>query len=80
MILCQLVMLFIAEQTTRLRGKNPQLTMEQTARALNVICRRWQHRRRKRADLEHVASVIQYHQARNLAAKRSRLRSFQRQM
>jgi hypothetical protein len=49
--------------------------MEQTARALNLVCRLWQHRRRKVPDIEHVAAVIRYHQARNLAAKRSRLRS-----
>ena len=45
------------------------------ARALNLVCRLWQRRRRKVPVIEHVATVIQYHQARNLAAKRSRLRS-----
>ena len=50
--------------------------MEQTARALNLICRRWQRRRRDRPELQHAAHVIQYHQARNQAAKRSRLRTF----
>ena len=53
--------------------------MEQTARALNTVSRLWQARRRKSPDLAHVASVIRYHQARNQAAKRSRLRSVQRQ-
>ena len=79
LILCQAVMLFVAEQRLGFGGKNPRLTMEQTARALNTVCRLWQERRRKSPDLEHVASVIRYHQAHNEAAKRSRLRSVQRQ-
>lgn len=37
--------------------------MEQTARALNTICRRWQERLRNSPDLEHTAKVIRYHQA-----------------
>ena len=53
--------------------------MEQTARALNTVCRLWQARRRNSPAIEHTATVIQYHQARNQAAKRSRLRSVQRQ-
>jgi hypothetical protein len=49
--------------------------MEQTARALNVVCRLWQKRRREHSsELDHVASVIRHHQARNQAAKQSRLR------
>jgi len=56
--------------------------MEQTARALNVVCRLWQAGRRASAsasssEFEHVAAVIRYHQARNQAAKRSRLRTVQ---
>jgi len=78
MILCQTVMLFVAEETTRLRGENPELTMEQTARALNVVCALWQaSRRRESSEIEHVAAVIRYHQARNQAAKRSRQRTVQ---
>jgi len=73
------VMLFVAEETTRLRGgENPELTMEQTARALNVVCALWQaSRRRESSEFEHVAAVIRYHQARNQAAKRSRQRTVQ---
>ena len=37
--------------------------MEQTARALNTVCRLWQERRRRSSDLQHVASVIRYHQS-----------------
>ena len=49
--------------------------MEQTARGLNAICRRWLARRRATPDLAHTAAVIRYHQARNKAAKDSRLRA-----
>jgi hypothetical protein len=51
--------------------------MEQTAPALNIVCRLWQKRRRRSADIEHVATVIQYHQERNCTARLSRLRSVQ---
>ena len=47
--------------------------MEQTARALNTLCRRWQERRCKQSRIEHVASVIQYHQARNKRRLKSRV-------
>ncbi len=52
-------------------GKNGELTMEQTARALNAIVRCW-HARRRGGLIPHTASVIVYHQVRNRAAKRSR--------
>ena len=48
------------------------MTIEQTARALNTLCRAWLDRRAKRPRVEHVASVIRYHQARNKAARQSR--------
>jgi len=52
--------------------------MEQTARALNVVCALWQaSRRRESSEIEHVAAVIRYHQTRNQAAKRSRQRTVQ---
>jgi len=56
--------------------------MEQTARALNVVCRVWLADRRASSasassEFEHVAAVIRYHQARNQAAKRSRQRTVQ---
>jgi hypothetical protein len=47
--------------------------MEQTARALNSVCRSWLERRCGGSRAQRVSSVIQYHQARNLVAKRSRL-------
>jgi hypothetical protein len=50
--------------------------MEQTARALNTLCRGWLQSRCKQSRIEHVASVIQYHQARNKAAKDSRLHDY----
>ena len=49
--------------------------MEQTARALNVVCRRWLNRRNPGSGTARVAAVIQYHQKRIAAAKRSRLPS-----
>ena len=57
--------------------------MEQTARALNAVCRLWLAGRRassasaSESEFEHVAAVIRYHQARNQAAKRSRQRTVQ---
>ena len=57
-------MLFVAEQTTRLRGKNPDLT-ERVARGVNTVCRRWLERRCRSADLKPTAVVIRYQQTRN---------------
>ena len=54
-------------------GKKPGLTMEQTARALNVVCRCWQERRRNSRVFEHAAAVINHHQARSQAVRDSRL-------
>ena len=73
MIVCQAVLLFVAEETNKLRGaeraesarerggENPELAMEQTARALNVTCRRWQERRRNSPMFKHTATVINYY-------------------
>ena len=74
MILCQLVMLFIAGQTIELREKKRclELTMEQTARALNLICHQWLGRRCGQAHVETTAATIRYHQRRNAAARRAR--------
>jgi len=74
LILCQLVMTFVAEQTDRLRGKNPEITLEQDARALNTVCGRRLRRGCSLLPVELTAAIIQYHQARNLAAKTSRLK------
>ncbi len=35
LILCLLMLNFVAEHTERLRGKNPEVTLEQVCRALN---------------------------------------------
>jgi hypothetical protein len=54
-------------------GENlPEVTMEQVARALNVVCQRWLDRRLGTSAVPHVAEVIRYRQRRNAAAKRSR--------
>lgn len=48
------------------------MTKEQVARALNAVCQRWMRRKRGTDLFAHTAHVIQYHQARNAAAMRSR--------
>ncbi len=75
MILCVIVMGFVAEHTDRLRKKNPEFTMEQVCRALNQRCRIWQRNRRKTTELKHTAEVVTYHQERNRAARKSRQKS-----
>jgi len=54
--------------------------MEQLADALNGVCARWldsrHHRHAGRATLARQSFIATYHQARNLAAKRSRLRRY----
>jgi SRSO17 transposase len=72
MILCLIAMGFVAEHTDRLRGKNPEITMEQVCRALNQRCRTWQMNRRQTTEVEHTVEVIDYHQRRNCAARISR--------
>jgi hypothetical protein len=48
------------------------LTKEQVARALNAVCQQWMRRKRGTGVIAYTAEVIQYHQARNAAAMRSR--------
>ena len=48
------------------------MTKEQVARALNAICQQWLRRKRGTGVLAHTVRVIQYHQACNAAAMRSR--------
>jgi hypothetical protein len=42
------------------------------ARALNAVCQQWMRRKRGTGVIAYTAAVIQYHQARNAAALRSR--------
>jgi hypothetical protein len=72
LILCLVVMSFVAEHTDRLRGRNPEITMEQVCRALNQRCRAWQEQHRKTSQVKHTTEVIDYHQQRNRAARLSR--------
>jgi SRSO17 transposase len=84
MILCQVIMLFLALQTKQLRaerrkdqGRRPnesQATMEQTAYALNDLCRRWMADQTARHWVEQVSFTTDYHERRNEAARRSRQR------
>ena len=58
----------------------PRITIEQVAASLNWLCARWlerRHRRRTGRDAPHRESFTRvYHQQRNLAATRSRLRRY----
>ena len=58
----------------------PHITLGQTASCLNWLCARWlecRHNRRTGRDPLHRQAVTEtYHQARNLAATRSRLRRY----
>ena len=58
-----------------------RITMEQIAAALNGVCVRWldtrHHRDTGRAAVARQSFVATYHQNRNLAATRSRLRRYQ---
>ncbi len=59
MVLWQLVLLIVAEQTGRPLGR---VTIDQVARALNVVWRRWLDGRRGVRAIAHVAEVVRYHQ------------------
>jgi SRSO17 transposase len=72
LILCLVVLGFVAEQTDRLRGKNPEVTLEQVCRALNQRCGVWLANRRGTSALVHTAAVLVYQQQRNRAARLSR--------
>ena len=48
------------------------MTLEQVCRALNARCAALLDRRRGTGRAEHAAAVIQYHQARNRAARESK--------
>jgi len=70
--LCLVAMGFVAEQTQRLRKKNPEWTLEQVCRALGVVSRRWLRRLRGSSEEAYAVGVIDYHQARNAAARTSK--------
>ena len=53
-----------------------EITLEQVARALNTVCRNRLLRGCPLSPSERVAETIQYHQARNHAAKKSRLKRY----
>ena len=46
--------------------------MEQVCRALRVVCRNWLRRQRGTPEGKHTREVLEYHQARNRAARLSR--------
>jgi SRSO17 transposase len=69
MSLCLVAMGFAAEHTDRLREKKPEITLEQVCRALRVVSRRWLRRQRGNSEDAYELEVIDYHQARNGAAR-----------
>jgi hypothetical protein len=69
--LALIVLAFVSVHTDRLRGKNPQVTLEQVCRALNARCAALMGRRRGTPEARHVGVVIRYHQRRNQQATRS---------
>jgi hypothetical protein len=54
--------------------------MEQVARAMNLLCRRWLERRNGLTDTIHAAEVIQYHQQRNRQSRESRMKSTEKRL
>lgn len=72
LVLCAVALGLVALHTERLRGKNPDLTLEQVCQALNVRCAALLERGRGAGRLRHTAEVIQYHQRRNAAACKSK--------
>lgn len=69
--LALIVLGFVATHTERLRGKNPQFTVEQVCRALNQRCDVVLRRRRGTTETRHTSDVIRYHQTRNARAPKS---------
>jgi hypothetical protein len=56
------------------------VTVEQVCRALNARVGAWLRRRRGRSDLARSLETIRYHQARNAAARRSRIKHRRRRL
>jgi hypothetical protein len=65
-------MMFLAEQTLRLRGKNPLITFEQVVTVVSTLVAKiwvWDWR-----TMRTLLRYTQYHQARNAASYESRRR------
>ena len=71
LVMALVVLGFVAEQTERLRGKNPEVTAEQVCRALNQRCGQMLSRRRGVPERRHLSEMIRYHQRRNAQATQS---------
>ena len=76
--LCLLMLTFVAEHTQRLRGKNPEVTMEQVCSALNLLSLEWQENRRGTTRRQHKRATIAHHQRRNRVARESHQKRRQR--
>jgi SRSO17 transposase len=70
--LCLVVLAFVALHTERLRGNNPELTLEQVCRALVLRCKRYLTRQRGTDETQCLEDLLNYHQDRNATARRSR--------
>ncbi len=66
------VLAFVSLHTKRLRGKNAEATLEQVGATLALVCRRYVRRRRGTTETARLLDLLQYHQRRNAAARRSR--------
>lgn len=70
--LCQLMLTFVANQTARLRKKNPEVTLEQVCFCLNGLCWQWLEKLRGSSDRRYRSEASLYHQKRNRTARQSR--------
>ena len=69
--LCLTAMAFVSRHTTRLRGKNPAVTLEQVCRALRLLGRTYLRRRRRTDETQCLLDVLHYHQRRHEAASKA---------
>ena len=72
--LCLVALAFVALHTMQLRRGNPEVTLEQVCRALKRTCRQYLSRNRGTSETSCLSDILQYHQHRNAAARRSRLK------
>ena len=63
---------YVALHTIRLRGKNPEVTLEQVCRVMKWVCRSYLNRKRGTSESACTVETVQYHQRRNTNARDSR--------
>jgi hypothetical protein len=74
LVLCCVTLTFVADQAERLRGKNPDVTMEQVCVALNLVCVGWLEQLRETDRLQYTSELLEYRQRRNRMSRESRQR------